>query len=296
MLAPSQSRTPQLSSIRRDTSYRPLELLGSGAAGTVVLCSRKESPNGPESVRAVKVFSASAADSFQRERAFLKKLRGCSSIIQAEGSIATPSQCYLILPECDGALSQLVSNSRRVSEEDGKLIFVQMVRGLLEAHQKGVCHHDVKLENYLIKDKKILLSDFGCSVLFDDEEWADPAANSQAIKGQYSLGSPAYSSLQVLLKQSHSGVLNDIYGLGVCLFRLLSGRYPFCRQGKDSRTSLVRKIAASKDQSKIRFPSHLSRDARDLICGMIAVEEADRFGWEQILSHPWCKSTFVQKP
>ena len=37
----------------------------------------------------------------------------------------------------------------------------QMLRGLLYLHSQGVCHRDLKPQNMLVKNKKLVVCDFG---------------------------------------------------------------------------------------------------------------------------------------
>lgn len=39
----------------------------------------------------------------------------------------------------------------------------EIVNGLLEMHQKGIAHRDLKIENVLLENKKFKICDFGSS-------------------------------------------------------------------------------------------------------------------------------------
>eukprot|EP01101_Sappina_pedata_P005234 TRINITY_DN2350_c0_g1_i4.p1 TRINITY_DN2350_c0_g1~~TRINITY_DN2350_c0_g1_i4.p1 ORF type:complete len:291 (-),score=109.74 TRINITY_DN2350_c0_g1_i4:72-944(-) len=281
------------SSLLRDTQYQFDRKLGSGANGVVVLGHLAAQLDGPFGAnhRAIKVFSEKCNRYYAREKLAMETLKGCRNVIQIDKSVTTLQQCYIVMEECDGDLADFVSDSKRITEEDAKVCFRQMATGLFEAHSRRICHHDVKLDNFLIgKDGQIRLADFGYSVSMNDQNWTQTTpAGDTCIIGKYSSGSPAYSSYQVLMRSPHSPVLNDIYGLGICLYRLLCGRFPFCDPKKDNKETLKRNVEASVDQSNIYFPSYVSLDARELICGTIAVNEEDRWGWEEIRQHRWVK-------
>ena len=52
----------------------------------------------------------------------------------------------------------------RLSEEESKVIFKQIVDGVAYMHDKNIIHRDLKLENVLINnDKVIKIIDFGFS-------------------------------------------------------------------------------------------------------------------------------------
>ena len=66
------------------------------------------------------------------------------------------------------------------------------------------------------KYKRVKLIDFGFSL-------------RQKSLGRLSLfcGTPNYMSPEVILKKEYYGGPNDVWALGVMLFRICSGRFPF---------------------------------------------------------------------
>lgn len=70
-------------------------------------------------------------------------------------------------------------------------------------------------------------------------------------------GSPSYLAPEVI-NNTGCGKPADIYGIGIILFEMLAGYPPF--QGS-SLSSLVANIRGNK----IKFPSHFSKEAKNLI-------------------------------
>eukprot|EP01101_Sappina_pedata_P005233 TRINITY_DN2350_c0_g1_i3.p1 TRINITY_DN2350_c0_g1~~TRINITY_DN2350_c0_g1_i3.p1 ORF type:complete len:331 (-),score=99.16 TRINITY_DN2350_c0_g1_i3:55-945(-) len=278
-----------------DTKFVLTKKLGEGTSGTVYSAQSRNVPSSDPNAtavnfaqRAIKVFAAKSINYYWRERNALERLRDCCNVVQMERSVTGLDFCYIIMEECDGDLYQVVAGDKSVSEPCARLFFSQMARGLVSAHSKEVCHHDVKLDNFLVgKDGEVRLSDFGYALLLDDKRWAEQTQGYTFIKGKYSAGSPAYSSPQVLNKLPHNPILSDIYGLGVCLYRLVCGRFPFCDPENDSHATLRRNVDLSKDPSRISFPPHVSQELKELVCGMIAYEEADRWDGDRIIYSQW---------
>ncbi len=85
---------------------------------------------------------------------------------------------------------------------------------------------------------------------------------------------------------SYSGKLSDSWSLGVVLFTLLLGRYPFHHQ---NITILFAKIARAKFQLP---PSNgLSLDAKILLRSLIRLKPEERLTASEILSSNWLKKS-----
>ena len=78
-------------------------------------------------------------------------------------------------------------------------------------------HRDIKVENILIgQDLKVKLIDFGFSVI------VPPDYNLSIF-----CGTPSYMAPEIVSKIEYSGPPADIWALGVLLFALLCGKFPF---------------------------------------------------------------------
>ena len=73
-------------------------------------------------------------------------------------------------------------------EKYGKLIFKDILRGIMACHKEGICHADIKLNNILL-DKNFLpeISDFGLAYKKND-----------TILSQNYWGTEDYISLELL--------------------------------------------------------------------------------------------------
>lgn len=81
-------------------------------------------------------------------------------------AVETPKRMHLIMECLDGGnLCSYVKQKRRLSEEESKRIFFQVLIAIEHLHALGVTHRDVKLENVLFTDdgqtKDVKLIDFG---------------------------------------------------------------------------------------------------------------------------------------
>ncbi len=100
----------------------------------------------------------------------------------------------------------------------------QMVAGLAAAHAVGVVHRDFKSQNVMLVPNgattRLVISDFG---LARDSSAASGAATSSASG---IMGSPAYMAPEQVAGRAVDE-RGDIYALGVVLFELVTGTWPF---------------------------------------------------------------------
>lgn len=94
----------------------------------------------------------------------------------------------------------------------------QIAEGLDHAHREGVTHRDFKPSNVLLdRGNNAHLADFGIAKISE---------STVALTGSGVVGTPAYMAPEM----ASEGIVTpsvDIYALGVTLYQMLTGRYPF---------------------------------------------------------------------
>ena len=97
-------------------------------------------------------------------------------------------------------------------------------------------------------------------------------------------GCPAYVSPEMLQPGSYSGQAADLWSLGVILYTLLVGHYPFFDSSPLNLFSKVR-------SGYYHVPDHVSELVRSLISSLLAYEPEKRVSAWAVLQHPWFKHT-----
>lgn len=96
-------------------------------------------------------------------------------------------------------------------------LIAQLCGALEYAHDKGVIHRDVKLENVMVTtDGDVKLMDFGLA----------KALQETPDKSLVITGTPLYMSPEQIMG-GQADHRTDLYALGVMVFRLLTGQWPF---------------------------------------------------------------------
>ncbi len=150
-------------------------------------------------------------------------------------------------------------------------IVAQAARGLAAAHAAGTIHRDIKPENLMLAaDGAVKVVDFSLSKLLDS---TGVAMTAIAKTGQV-LGTPHYMSPEQFATQDVDA-RSDVYSLGVTLFRLLTGRFPY----HDCKT--VREIMAAHltktPPNLLEFVVDLPTDCARIIVRSMAKQAGERY-------------------
>jgi serine/threonine-protein kinase len=166
---------------------------------------------------------------------------------------------YIVMQYVPGqSLDQLIARGP-ASPQLALSVGIQVADGLQAAHSLGIFHRDLKPQNVMLTDgglAKIL--DFGLArrlrpqdATFDP---AQPAPSKDAtLAATYTArgGTIRYMAPEQFVT-GHSSVQSDIWALGVILYELVSGRYPFARpDAEDFQVIRSIQFSDSPDLSEI---------------------------------------------
>ena len=152
-------------------------------------------------------------------------------------------------------------------------IFQQILSSLEYLHNNNICHRDIKLENILIDEYgDAKLSDFGLSKKYEKNELLKTAC-----------GSPIYAAPEMLKGGPYKGPGIDIWSLGVCLYCMVCGEFPF---NEDDMKNLVYKIT----RGIYTLPEYVSPLFKDLIKKILETNPEKRITIEEIKNHEWINS------
>uniref|UniRef100_A0A3Q3WBX2 non-specific serine/threonine protein kinase n=1 Tax=Mola mola TaxID=94237 RepID=A0A3Q3WBX2_MOLML len=187
--------------------------------------------------------------------------------------IETSSQIFMVLEYCTGGeLFDYIIAKDRLSEEETRVFFRQIVSAMAYVHSQGYAHRDLKPENLLIdEDHNLKLIDFGLC--------AKPKGGL-SYELMTCCGSPAYAAPELIQGKAYIGSEADVWSMGVLLFALLCGYLPF---DDDNCMVLYRKITRGKYEN----PQWLSPGSILLLNQMMQVDPKRRLTVGQLLDHPW---------
>jgi 5'-AMP-activated protein kinase catalytic alpha subunit len=192
-------------------------------------------------------------------------------IIRLYEVVDTPTDIFLVNEYVSGGeLFDYIVSKGRLSADEARSFFHQIISGVEYCHFQKIVHRDLKPENLLLDaNLNIKIADFGLSNLMRDGDFL-----------RTSCGSPNYAAPEVISGHLYAGPEVDVWSCGVILYALLCGSLPF---DDESIPNLFKKIKSGM----YALPTHLSQLAKNLIPRMLEVDPMKRITIPEIRLHPW---------
>uniref|UniRef100_A0A182Y0F5 Serine/threonine-protein kinase 40 n=1 Tax=Anopheles stephensi TaxID=30069 RepID=A0A182Y0F5_ANOST len=156
----------------------------------------------------------------------------------------------------------------RLSERRALGLFYEVVKVVEQLHARNIIHRDLKLNNIVLDRRtgRIVLTNFflGKHLMNEQECLFDQR------------GSPAYISPDVLGGKPYRGKPSDMWALGVILYTIVYGKFPFL---DTTPSALFRKIR----EADYTIPSgfNTTQETKNLIKSMLTLNPDDRLtAWE----------------
>lgn len=297
---PSVDHRPMLPQI--GARYQDMQLLGRGGMGEVRLV--KDTVLNRR--LAMKVLDARWIQKTQNYTRFVDEAQICAQLqhpnivpIHDLGTLPD-GRVYFTMKEVKGAHFRSVIDAVHQASQDGvwqstvtgwtlfKLLdaFRQVCQAMGFAHDKGVIHRDLKPENIMIGDfGEVLVVDWGIAkvlgqgVLSYAEDEVSSVRHAHAFLqtrvGQI-VGTPMYMAPEQVSGRSYThDNRTDVYALGIVLYYLLKGTYPY--EGRDV-DNILKQIAVHhcipiQTDAALPIPKELS----DICDKAMAFDPDDRY-------------------
>jgi protein-serine/threonine kinase len=262
--------------------YVILEEMGQGAYGQVKLARHKQT--GKKAVLKYVTKKRILVDTWTRDRKlgtvpleihvldFLRRPEfRHPNIVEMEGFFEDDINYYIEmvphgLPGMD--LFDYIELRTNMEESECRSIFVQVAQAIHFLHTKThVVHRDIKDENVILDGEgNIKIIDFGS------------AAYIKSGPFDVFVGTIDYAAPEVLAGKPYGGKEQDVWALGILLYTIIYKENPFYS------------IDEIMDRD-LRIPYVMSEESIDLIRCMLNRDVPQRYTIEQVLEHPWCKSS-----
>lgn len=216
-------------------------------------------------------------EQIKREISIMKIVRH-PCIVRLHEVLASQTKIYIIQEFVTGGeLFDKIVHLGRLSENEARRYFQQLIDAIAHCHSKGVYHRDLKPENLLLDFQgNLKVSDFGLSAL-----------PQQGVELLYTTcGTPNYVAPEVLGNRGYDGAAADVWSCGIILYVLMAGYLPF---DETDLPTLYTKIKAAEFSCPLWF----SPGATSLIRKIIDPNPQTRIKIEGIKRDPWFRKNYM---
>ena len=263
------------------------KIIGKGKFGVVNLGIHKKTGNKV----AIKIINKSSLKT-EIDKELIKseidimKLCHHPNIVKLLDHFENSEYIYIVMEYISGGtLNQYIKNHYfYISESEAANIISQIGNGLKYLHNYGIVHRDLKTDNIMLTKNNetgiIKIMDFGLSKVVGPKEGL--------IDGYGTLN---YCAPEVLMREPYNKQI-DIWSLGIILFFMLVGHFPFQGNNEDI-------IAKNIVYQPLKFDEqeweNKSRNVINLIEKSLEKKPSKRINIDDFLKHPWLKKTLKQK-
>mmetsp|Transcript_25037 Transcript_25037/g.34875 ORF Transcript_25037/g.34875 Transcript_25037/m.34875 type:complete len:540 (+) Transcript_25037:50-1669(+) len=180
------------------------------------------------------------------------------------------------------------------NEKQVAIVMRKVVQAISYCHSKGICHRDIKLENFVFTSEEnledIIVIDFGIGKKVHEvglvhgehkKKIIKESAGEQKRNMKTICGTPYYMSPQVL--DGRYDEKCDCWALGVMTYILLTRKPPFNGRYKAQLDHAIR-------QGVVRYPHTMSYNARMFIGNLLKVDPNTRWSCAQALKSKFFKA------
>jgi eukaryotic-like serine/threonine-protein kinase len=212
--------------------YYVEKLLGGGGMGAVYF-ARHVHLEQPVALKLVKANLAASRDMVER---FVREAKAAAAIGNphiirvSDFGITSDGRAFLAMELLDGRdLDHVLASDKTLAPARAARIALQVLDGLGAAHAAGIVHRDLKPANiFLLAGDEVKLVDFGVSKVL-----ARPGVSSLTQTGMV-MGTPMYMAPEQFKGAREVDGRADLYAVGVTLYQMLSGAFPYDAQTYES--------------------------------------------------------------
>jgi len=220
-------------------------VLGTGGMG-VVFTARHVQLGQKVAIKVLRRKTAASPDAvsrFLREARTAVNLQSAHVVRVMDVGTLDDGLPYMVMEHLTGTdLCDLLGQRKALPVEEAVDYVLQGMEAVAEAHSMGLVHRDLKPANLFLTTRPdgsglVKVLDFGISKATEGSEQGDQSLTATSAV----MGSPMYMSPEQLRSSKNVDTRTDIWALGIILYELVSGRFPF---EDETVTGLCARIAA----------------------------------------------------
>ena len=233
-------------------------------------------------------FSTEEIYNISRENLILRTMNH-KNVIKLYDSFTYNKKFYTVMDYARGGELTLLlegkegNKKNRLNENECKKIFKQIYDAVCYIHERNIIHRDLKPNNILFLDEEkthVVIIDFGISGFSNGNNREKIKAGTTMFLAPETACGKEYSSNRKL----------DIWALGIILYRMVEGVYPF--DGKNSK-EVVNNIM--KKNLEFNKKIKISKPMKNLIGGMLEKNHRFRIDDDSELFNKWFEFIPIRK-
>jgi len=262
--------------------YRLEALLGSGGMGQVYRAVNEDVGRtvAIKILRAEHASNAPIVERFLREARAANLVRHPNVVDVLDIGRAEDGSPFIVqeLLEGEDLLKYVQDHGGKLTVSELEAYLLPVVEAVAEAHEHGVVHRDLKPENVFLAARGTRrvpkLLDFGISKI------RHPSIRATEVAVM--IGTPAYMAPEQVQGTTDADVRTDVWSLGIMMYELLSGAYPF--EAADAPALFV--SIATKDVAPVAHVApHLPAALARVVDRCLRRNPDDRFANAGELAH-----------
>jgi len=208
----------------------------------------------------------------------IRALGGHAFVLPMKDCFVEQEVVQIVMAYCPNGELLNVLNTHRATLSTTQLLryFKQVLLAMDFLHTNGIAHRDVSLENVLIDENDCCqVCDFGL-------------ATSAAMMKSSPVGKVHYMAPEACSTQEdwYNPMKADVWSLGVMLFSMVAGRYPFREPlRRDDHFRLVEDFGMEYLLEKVDVDMQSNPELADLLCRFFVIDAAKRPSVATLLQH-----------
>jgi len=211
--------------------YRIASVLGSGGMGTVFEGCHLEL----EHRVAIKVLHPEYAGQHDATRRFAREAKAAAALLSPhavrvfDAGTLPNGLPFIVMEYLEGVdLGSYLEVRGPLPPDEALAILEDVCSAVGEAHERGIVHRDLKPQNiFLAEDREgnctVKVLDFGLA----KAQGLDGVGDRSLTEARTLMGTPHYMSPEQIRDAKTVDARTDVWALGVCLYKMLSGKFPF---------------------------------------------------------------------
>lgn len=275
---------------RKIGDYVVLKKIGQGQFGKVFL-AENENTGAKMALKQLKIEQIARNEdlrrNFKSELSIMHKLHH-PNVIRCEEFYESEHHYYVLMEFCNEGTLEFLNSPRRPDVKVEKCLeyWLQIKEGFRALRKAKVIHRDVKLENLLLKDGVLKISDFGVA------RFGKEACNTTMV-GTLLTMAPEVMNPRAALAEAEANMLDssvqleytskvDLWSIGVVYYEILFGDFPFFGFNPGELIHNMKTKSGEKLEMKAEVPTEMA----NLLRRLLVFDPNERISWDEFFDHP----------